>query len=1505
MAGRFPGAATVDALWKNLCDGVDCLHVSTDEELKEAGLADWQKKHRDFVRVGGVIEGAGEFDASFFGFSAHDASIIDPQHRVFMECAWEAFEDAGYDPLKNGEGVGVFTGAGTNTYRKQDLGPTVDTATTLQLMVGGEKDFLATRVAYKLNLTGPAITVQTACSTSLVAVQMAYESLRSGTSRMAIAGGVSIMFPQATGYIYQPGMILSPDGYCRAFDAKAGGTSFGRGAGAVLLKPLDAAIRDRDHIYAVIHGAAINNDGAAKGGYTAPGVKGQAEVIRRAMQMAAFDPETVRFVEAHGTGTEIGDSIEIAALAEAFSGSELQSESCTVGALKANIGHLDAAAGVAALIKTVKTLQERVLPGTMHFERANPELRLEQTPFRITSKLARYDGREPMRAGVSAFGIGGTNAHVCLEEWIEETPATAGNGHRRQASAAPQLFPLSANSEAALAAQRLRLAEHLEAHAELGIDDVAYTLQVGRRLFAHRYFAVASSREELIAALRSPEMAKGHSNVTTAQDPEIFFLFPGQGAQYVNMGRGLYESDRLFHEVIDQCAEILKPLIKADLREILFPEPGGEETATALLKQTRITQPALFSLEYALAMRLLASGVKPTAMLGHSLGEYVAATIAGVFRIEHILEIVARRGAQVQTIPSGSMLAVSLGEEALMTLLPEGLSIAAVNAPKQTIVSGPTPAIEAFAADLNKQRIACAALVTSHAFHSAMLDPIVGFTASTVAQFPRGVPKIPLISNLTGTWITDEQATDPWYYDAHLRQAVRFADGLRLLTEKSSGVIVEVGPGETLLPLARSATKGMKGFRLVSTTRRASATSTDEEFWLQSMGQLWLAGVKLDWQAIHGERRPHRVSLPTYPFERQYYWIDDAWGRPSHKSGRAEQGPMYKRDDIADWFYTRSWRSVPTPPADEGKLAHTRWALFADVGDGTVSKLESLLRQSAALVMSVAPGENFAEVTKTQFTMDFDKPADYEALMAAWTRNEAWPEHIVWSIRREDTSQPPQQAYLRLFHFAQALQQSGQTESLKLHVLTEGAFDVLGTGDSAAGLTAAASLAEVMGLELPGLTTNVIDYGGASDASAMLLKELTGGDSKELVAYRGRTRWVPEWIGLKPSSGAKLRRGAAYILTGGVGGIGLVLAEHLAATSGAHLILVSRSPLPPADRWEAVAHDATAEALLREKARSLLRILGAGGTVEVRQADVTDAAKMREIVAAAAGFEGGLGGIIHAAGVSDFTVIGATEIEAVERIFAAKAEGTGWIAEAIAQHKMDFVMLCSSMSAIVPSVGLSAYGAANAYLDGFAARHDDPEGTRVFSVNWDRWSETGMAYQAAAITQSAAGAEPAIEFGISNEEAVRVFDRVLSSPVSQVAVSARDLHRWVESVRTPSTVNDTSAGDAVLHPRPELSHAYTAPETEAERAVVEIWQELLGIEQVGIHDDFFELGGHSLLGAQFIARIRERFQVDIPLRTIFETPTPAACAQLVSAKVPEAALDSSLNVDRERVEIEI
>ncbi len=1471
------------------------------------------------MRPAAFIEKTADFDAPFFGFSAHDAAIVDPQHRVFLECAWEAFEDAGYNPSISGSGVGVFAGCGANSYRRQNLDPNMGMGSMLETMVGNDKDFLATRVAYKLNLTGPAVVVQSACSTSLVATQMAFESLRRGECSMALAGGVSISFPQNTGYVFEPGMILSPDGRCRAFDARAAGTAIGRGAGVVLLKLLSAAIRDRDHIYAVIRGAAINNDGAGKAGYTTPSVDGQAAVIRMSMSMAGFAPASVRYVEAHGTGTEIGDSIEIAALAKAFGDTPLPAGSCTVSSVKPNIGHTDTAAGVSGLIKAALALHHRVVPGTLYFEAPNPELGLHHTPFKITSRMEPYTASEPYRAGVSAFGIGGTNAHVSLEEWRGEEGFTsqlqAGNENARAEAPGPWMVPLSAHTEKALSEARLRLADFLADRPDLAVQDVAFTLQAGRKRFAHRCFVIAKNSGGLQDALRSGTLPKNQQAVIADhRRPEIYFLFPGQGAQYVNMTRGLYDTDTGFRAIIDHGCEVLTPQLGFDLRSVLYPSPGEEEAAAARLQQTEVTQPAVFLTEYALAMRLIDAGIVPDAMIGHSLGEYVAAVVAGVFEADDILRLIAERGRLVQAVPPGSMLAVSLSEETLRGRLPDDVCIAAINAPRQTIVSGPTERIDAFYASLAKERVACQRLQTSHAFHSSMLDPLAGTTAANLQQLPSSPIQIPFLSNLTGTWITEEEARDPEYWDLHLRHTVRFADGLQRLISKGSGVLIEVGPGETLLALARSASKGIKGIRHVATTRRPSVQIPDQEHWMQCMGQLWLAGVDIHLPPADGEAIPRRIPLPTYPFQRQRYWIDHS---PKGKQVDDTQyaGPLKKRAKTASWLYTRSWQSsLPGPAALTEPETLPHWLIFNDPDTTFDASLTGRLMVSDAVTVANQDAD-FHRTSARSFVLDKANPAHVLALFESLQSEGNWPTAILFPVLAADF---PQAAVQQLFLLCQALAALNSNRPLSLLVIVDRAFDVLGTGDCLPSSTSIASLAEAVGLEVPGLKVRVIDCDCTAPRllAAQIHQELSCGEYLPLVAYRGRTRWTPSWSALPalPASSAKpLRARGTYLVAGGMGGIGLVLAQYLARTAGAHLVLVSRTPFAPPGEWERLATDPTVPATTRGQAQALIAIQMLGGSVEVCAADVSNPEQMQKVFASAMLQGGRVAGIIHAAGITGSSMLGDTDPATIDAIFSAKAAGTQWIEDVLRDttNALDFALLCSSLSAVLPSAGLSVYGAANAYLDGFAAAHDNPQGTRVIAANWDNWSEVGMAREASS-SVSSPHLRGLTEFGITNQEGEEVFERLLQAPVSQVAVATRSLPAWIHQVRSIyaeaswlSTGAMATAGSE-HHPRPDLTQAYASPTNATEEAVVAIWQELLGVDRVGIHDDFFELGGHSLLGTQVMTRVREQFEVEFPLRLIFEATTPERFAALL-LKLPRIANHSHRSAEdqAQREEIEI
>jgi acyl transferase domain-containing protein/glutamate-1-semialdehyde aminotransferase len=869
MAGRFPGAPTLDRFWQNLREGVESIARFTEADLRAAGVDEVRLRDARYVNAGAVLSGAELFDAEFFGYLPREAARLDPQHRLFLECAWEVLESAGYDPDRYAGTIGVFGGVATNSYLVNHLCPSSafgSERASFETMVANDKDYVTTRVAYELNLRGPALTLQTACSTALVAVHVACQSLWSFQCDMAMAGAAAVRCPPASGYLHTEGMILSPDGHTRTFDANAAGTVMGSGAGLVLLKRLSDALADGDPILALIKSSAVNNDGGSKAGYTAPSVPGQAEVISLAHQLAAINADSISFVEAHGTATAVGDPIELAALTRAFRATTSARRFCAIGSVKTNIGHADAASGMAGLIKTVLALVHRELPPSLHFERPNPAIDFENSPFYVNTALVPWQTKSlPRRAGVSAFGIGGTNAHVILEE--------APPRQDRPASPPWHLVILSARTPAALEAMTDGLASAIAARPDLDMADAAWTLQVGRKAFPCRRAVVVRDGVDAVDVLAK----RPPSRVMTAMAsprPKVIFLFPGQGAQHPNMARELFEREPVFRDAFMTCARQLAPHLGVDLTTIVYPD---DETcaapASSPLGQTLMAQPALFAVEYALSVLLKSWGVQPDAMIGHSLGEYVAACLAGVMSLEDALALVAARARLMQAQPRGAMLAVPLAEDRLQPRLDKALCIAAVNGPTQCVVSGAFEDIDRLARVLGDEGIVARVLPTSHAFHSPMMQPAAEAFFDRVTAIRLEPPRTPFIANVTGTWITAEQATDPRYWCEQLRRTVRLADGVRTVLETGDCLWLEAGPGRTLGALVRQ-----QGGTCVQSSVSSRGDRSARQHLLEAVGALWAHGATIEWPQPNGERRACRVALPTYPFERRRHWIDPPAG---------------------------------------------------------------------------------------------------------------------------------------------------------------------------------------------------------------------------------------------------------------------------------------------------------------------------------------------------------------------------------------------------------------------------------------------------------------------------------------------------------------------------------------------------------------------------------------------------------------------------------------------------
>ncbi|MDQ1352069.1 MAG: phthiocerol/phenolphthiocerol synthesis type-I polyketide synthase [Acidobacteriota bacterium] len=875
MACRFPGASNINEFWANLKNGVESISFFSDEEISalaqeiEPGFLE----NPDFVKTrGGVLKDKEFFDASFFGYTPKEAEVLDPQIRVFSECVWTALEDAGYDPGRYDGFIGLYAGAGESSYweyltvlsgKYKNLG--AHTAGHL-----ASKDYLSTQIAYKLNLKGPCFSVQTACSTSLTAIHLACQGILNYECNMALAGGVKILHRKLDGYIYEEGMINSPDGHCRAFDAKAKGTVSAEGAGVVLLKLLENAIADGDHIYAVIKGAAINNDGWRKVGYTAPSIDGQAEVIGMAQRTAEVEPETIGYIEAHGTGTELGDPVEIEALKLAFNTDKRNF--CGIGSLKTNIGHMDAAAGVGGFIKTALALNHRLLPPSLHFETPNPRIDFKNSPFYVVTQLKEWDpiSNHPLRAGVSSFGFGGTNAHIVLEEYMK------GALFEKTAPFTPAktfdyLILLSAKSQSTLEKQTQNLVDFLRKNPHTNLADTSYTLVMGRKHFEHRRMTVCKNVEDAVTLLSNPNSRDVRTNSLKKGEKKVVLMFSGHGSQYPNMTLDLYRHEPFFRETMDQCFHILETKTGLNIKEALYPPDAGQTGEKP--NDVLLSGPIKFTIEYSLAKLLMKWGVQPHALIGHSFGEYTAACLSGVFSLEDALSLVALRGKLMEETPPGLMLSVPLPEEELKNLINADISISAVNSPSNCNVSGPVETMEKFERELHENGHECLRLHFPRACHSQMMVPAAAQLAEAIKKIKTNEPTIPYISGLTGDWITADEIADPLYWQKHMVETVRFSTGIKKLLQTPNLIFVQAGCDSGLPLFVGKHLETGNANPHVNLLRNSKENVPDLHYFLNTVGALWLNGIPIDGANYFSQEKPNRISLPTYPFERNYYWI--------------------------------------------------------------------------------------------------------------------------------------------------------------------------------------------------------------------------------------------------------------------------------------------------------------------------------------------------------------------------------------------------------------------------------------------------------------------------------------------------------------------------------------------------------------------------------------------------------------------------------------------------------
>jgi phthiocerol/phenolphthiocerol synthesis type-I polyketide synthase E len=1337
MAARFAGARNTEEFWDNLRQGRESISFFSEAELIDAGHDPAIVRSPRFVKAAGAIEQAYGFDAAFFGYAPREAELMDPQHRVFLETCWQALEDAGYDPLRYSGNIGLFASASATQYLFHLLAEPAlrNSVGALPLITANDKDYLATRVGYKLNCRGPCMAVQTACSSSLAAVVLACQSLLNGQSDIAMAGGVRIDYPEKSGYLYEDGSINSADGHCRTFDADASGTVWGCGSGVVVLKRLDDALAAHDEIHAVILGYGLNNDGSSKTGFTAPSVAGQSAASSAAIAMAGIDVETIGYVECHGTATPVGDPVEIAALTRSFEKYTSKRTFCAVGSVKTNIGHTDAASGVAGFIKAVLSLKRKEIPASLNFKKPNPKINFADSPFYVNDSLSPWRrGAAPRRAGINSFGIGGTNVHVILEEAPTPKPGSA--------SRPLKLLALSARTAAALDTATANLLGHIRKHHDQDLADIAYTLQVGRAVLPHRRFMVCRDRADAIDALGRAVDGGGRSPRHPSN--AIAFLFPGQGAQHPDMGKELYETEPTFREEIDECAAVLRQPLGLDLRDLLYPGRDATADADQRLNQTAYAQPALFATEFALARLWMTWGVHPHGMLGHSIGEYVAACLAGVFSRDDALRLVAARGALMQRLPAGAMLGVLASEAEVGSLLGAfaDVSIAAINGPAACVVSGLPGAIAAFEQLLAGRNMPFRRLTTSHAFHSAMMDPVLEAFRAVMRTIPLAPPRLRYISNVTGTWATGRQATDADYWVEHLRHPVRFADGLAELTADTSCMLLEVGPGRTLSNLA-----DRDGNRAVfASLPNPGGRQSQLENVLTVLGETWSAGLNVDWDKFYQHEARGRVRLPTYPFERQEYKLKGDGAVPR---GDGPSAPSHAKRALADWFYVPSWKRTATARSIPSAAART-WLIFLD-RCGIGSSLVDTLRQTGQDAVTVDIGAEFARKSPAAFQIQPGSRDDYTALLREIGAAGRTPTDIVhlWAvnaIERAPAELGPLQRTLEctfysLVNLTSALANECPGTAIQINVVSNALHDV--SGEDVRDPVRATIMGPVRAIprEYPTFSSRCIDI--VLPANPNLLQRVVQGlfdecQNKivdEVVAFRGGHRWAQTFALLQLPErprGPPLRDGGAYLITGGLGGIGLSLADYLFANCRAKLALVGRSPFPERRVWSTWLATHSAENATSKAIRRLVAMEEAGAEVAVFQGDVADLDRLQEIVRTTRARFGPIRGAIHCAGVGDpGHVLELTTPQSAGRVLEPKLQGTLAFVECLHDEPLDFMVLSSSVAGLFGLAAQAAYIAANSFVDAFAHSRKSDLPAAPVAIDWDRWDDVGMALSTA------------------------------------------------------------------------------------------------------------------------------------------------------------------------------
>lgn len=1440
MSGEFPGAEDLHVFWDNLKQAKESVSFFSEEELAQAGVPSDIYNAPGYVKANAFIEGKRYFDADFFGYRPEEAELMDPQIRIFHEHCWKAIEDAGIDILKNEDKIGLFAGGAnsvnwiTQAVFANEEGK-VDSFSATQLY---DIAYLCSRISYALNLQGPTMYINTACSTSLVAIQRAAMSLLLRECRVALAGGVALGHASVKGYHYEEGMVNSKDGHCRSYDDSAMGTIRAEGVGVVTLKRLKDALDDGDHIYAIIRGSGINNDGSAKMSFTAPSQKGQYKSIAKAYQMAKVDPKTVSMIEGHGSGTPLGDPIEVEALQEVFKGS---SHPCALGSVKTNIGHADAAAGVAGFIKAVLSLKNKAIPASLNFEQPSAKIDFQKGPFFVNTELKPWEQNgTPRRAGVSSFGMGGTNVHLVLEE-SPDTKKSSNEGDLH-------VLKLSAKTPEALQVKVSQLAEHLDNHPEQGLSDITYTLNTGRADLACRKTVVSGSREDLLTSLRSDRLLTHVKPLPANKHVPVIFMFAGQSAEYPGMYKELYQHQQTFQKELDNCLSIASRFTSRNLKELLF----SQTEESALIHDTVHTHPLLFSVQYALAKTAMSLGVIPDAVIGYSLGEYVATCLAGGIQLDKALQIICKRGELMQSVASGKMMGVSITEAELEGFLNgrEEVSLAIANSTELNVVAGTDQGIDFLKQELEKEGFSCMIIPGASAYHTHLMQDMEPAFRNALDQVSFQPLEIPVISNLDGKKNQPGEILGTDYWVRHLLTTMRFKDGIDTIMNEGEATFVEIGPGIELSVFVRSNANRTRTHRVANLSKHQDHVLSDRKQFYNGIGKLWEFGIDIDWNQLYTNQSRQKLSLPTYAFERKQFTSEaDAQALLSARLRNGVGQEVIR--DLDNCLYGPAWET-----ADQGfskETSYNYYLLFND-GSNIVHDLKNQLISRDQKVIEVTSGKEFSHEGH-QFVIDPKEPSHVKSMF-----HELEPDHILvifgWGLYEPESERSNEAGFYEelnrscyaLIHLSRCIDEFFAGHTVNIKTLSTGLHQVFPVDQVLPEKAPLLAAIRLINKEFPNLTVQNIDLISSEEQnSELLFKEVMSSSDDLTVAFRLGSRLVQRLkpISVPEADTAAIEKGDVILITGGAGGMGLNFQRQLAHKE-LTFVVTGRSELPPRAEWGKLAVDDKSEVL-----GTLLAVEAKGSNVAYYQANAKSESDMSRVVKEAEAAYGQITGVIHSAGGIDYGgVLQHRTAKDDTHIWEPKVLGVMALQALFESRPLKFMVLCSSNASIAAPEGEFAYVAANLFLNAFARKFKGIQ--KVISINWNHVRQVGMAREAAK-TLAGRGIHTVID-SISPEEAVTLLQRAITLGLPELVVSRHNLSQVYETVNLHEVESVLEVAEAILKDPDAMRGALT-----------QLWSNFFG-KKVVPEDDFFELGGDSLKAITLIGRINQNFSVNITIK---------------------------------------